>query len=66
MVIADNNFRRHANVLIYTGWGESCLRFQGDARTEGNRLVLPNVHDVSVVTPCRMVKKILFPMDCAS
>ena len=38
------------------GWGG--VRFQGDASTEGSRcLLLSNVHDDSVVTPCRVVKK---------
>ena len=34
------------------------MLFQGDASTRGSRcLVLLNVRDFSVVTPCRMVEK---------
>jgi len=36
---------------------ENYLQFQDDASTEGNKcLVLLNVLDFSVVTPCHMVK----------
>jgi hypothetical protein len=37
--------------------GQSVLRFEGNASTEGNRcLVLLNVHDFLVVTSCLVVE----------
>ena len=62
MVIADHNFRRHVNVLIYMVLGaERSLLFEGDGSMEGSRcLVLLNVCDVSVVTRFRVVYKMNF------
>jgi len=74
IIIIVHNFRRHVNGLIYTGfgggvwggmWERRVLRFQGDAFTEGKRcLVRPNVRDISIVTPCRIVKKNNFHRQC--
>ena len=57
MDIADHNFPGHVNVLDYCYVaGESGFQFEVDANTEGGRcLVLLNVHDLSVITACRVV-----------
>jgi len=72
IIIIVKKFRGHVNGLIYTGLGGGCgvwerrgLRLQGDASTEGKRcLVLPNVRDFSIITPCRIVKRNNFHKQC--